>query len=394
MNTSPKLSLWLPSTIALAPAVGALLLAASCLPEAPAADPSTAPVATPPPPSGPPSALTPALAKLNPDGAPAAGNNILWNSSFEEGMLQPWAPNFGVDGTAAVENQEACLNVTHAGQNPHDVVLRQRPVSIGIHHKLQLRFKAHSTVPTKVRARVVNSQAPHNEYWSADAEVGTTPQVFTANFEGPTDDYEADFTFYFGGALAGKAPFKICFDDIELNDPKFEIPPGRLAAQSLEKVRVNQVGYLPQYHKIATVKSNSKAPLDWQIVDAAGKTVATGKSKPFGEDKAAGEIAHNIDFSSFRTPGRATSSSSERTPARPSTSARTSITSLNTTRLRSFISNEVAFPSRCPTRVQRSGFARRATSETRASLAHRVSATTRSTSRVGGTTPVTTASTL
>ena len=111
-------------------------------------------------------------------------------------MLQPWAPNFGVDGTAAVENQEACLNVTHAGQNPHDVVLRQRPVSIGIHHKLQLRFKAHSTVPTKVRARVVNSQAPHNEYWSADAERWAPPRKSSRlSSRGPTDDYEADFTF-------------------------------------------------------------------------------------------------------------------------------------------------------------------------------------------------------
>jgi endoglucanase len=230
---------------------------------------------------------------------------MFWNGNFDEGVLQPWAPNFAFDGSSvAIENGEACLNVVRAGQNPYDVVFRQQPVSIGLRHKLQLRFKAHSTPPTKVRARVVSSEPGHKEYWSADAAVGVAPQVFTGSFDGPTDDYGADFTFHLGGALAGQTPFKVCFDDIELNDPKFEIPAGRIAAASLEKVRVNQVGYLPQYHKIATVKSNAKEPLEWQIVDASGKVVASGKTKPFGEDKAAGELAHTLDFSSFRTPGK------------------------------------------------------------------------------------------
>jgi endoglucanase len=72
----------------------------------------------------------------------------------------------------------------------------------------------------------------------------------------------------------------------------------------LPKVRVNQVGYLPEFAKHATYKTTATEPLEWQLVDASGKTVATGKTVRFGEDKAAGELLHTIDFSSFKTPGK------------------------------------------------------------------------------------------
>src|SRR5512147_3321226 len=79
---------------------------------------------------------------------------------------------------------------------------------------------------------------------------------------------------------------------------------GDAGGGSVPKVRVNQVGYLPGLPKLAGYKSTSPTPLDWQLTDAAGKVVKTGKTKVFGEDKDAGELVHQIDFSDVKQPGQ------------------------------------------------------------------------------------------
>jgi endoglucanase len=68
-------------------------------------------------------------------------------------------------------------------------------------------------------------------------------------------------------------------------------------------VRVNQVGYLPRFPKRATVRSDSEGPLAWDLKGADGTVVAKGTTKPFGDDAAAGEHLHVIDFSSVVAPG-------------------------------------------------------------------------------------------
>src|SRR5262249_28786014 len=68
-------------------------------------------------------------------------------------------------------------------------------------------------------------------------------------------------------------------------------------------VRVNQVGYFTRLPKHATLRSDSDAPVPWELRGAGGAVLAKGTTKPFGDDKAAGEHLHIIDFSSFATPG-------------------------------------------------------------------------------------------
>jgi len=233
------------------------------------------------------------------------GNNIFWNSTFEEGTTLPWSTTFATPaaGKEAVENEELCMDVTAAGTNTYDVVLRQRRIPMWRGHKYQVAFKVHASSQTKIRPRIAEAGPPYTEYWSAVVDVGTEPEALSATFDGKWDDENAEFAIHLGGPLAGSPAFKICFDDLELNDPDFQIPAGRQTGP-LPKVRVNQVGYLPQYAKIATLKDPSDQPVDWQLVDADGKVVASGKTKPFGEDKAAGEKVHLIDFSSFKTEGK------------------------------------------------------------------------------------------
>lgn len=75
-------------------------------------------------------------------------------------------------------------------------------------------------------------------------------------------------------------------------------------ADALSPVRLNQVGLLPDGVKRAMMPHASKAPLAWQLVDAAGKVQARGVTHVFGNDRASGEHVHAIDFSSFARAGQ------------------------------------------------------------------------------------------
>jgi len=233
----------------------------------------------------------------------AAGNDMLWNSTFAEGTLQPWTATVSspAKGDAKVFDDQACLGIVAGGTNPYDVILRQRPVPIATGHTYQIRFMAHATAPTKIRPRIAKAGPPYTEYWSSVVEVSSAPQTFTGTFDAGITDEDADFAFHFGGDLAGKAPLSVCLDNIEINDPKFT---ASRTHEPLPGIRVNQVGYLPDEPKSAVLKATSQAPVDWQLVDASGAVVASGKTRPFGEDVAAGELAQIIDFSSFKTPGK------------------------------------------------------------------------------------------
>ncbi|GAA0744139.1 glycoside hydrolase family 9 protein [Dactylosporangium roseum] len=68
-------------------------------------------------------------------------------------------------------------------------------------------------------------------------------------------------------------------------------------------VRVNQVGYLPDGPKRATVISDAQQPLRWELKDKAGKVVASGASEPRGMDDSSGQNTHVVDFSSYRGTG-------------------------------------------------------------------------------------------
>ncbi|MFJ1647580.1 glycoside hydrolase family 9 protein [Streptomyces sp. NPDC088258] len=68
-------------------------------------------------------------------------------------------------------------------------------------------------------------------------------------------------------------------------------------------VRANQLGYLPDGPKRATVVSTDTAPLPWQLKNAAGAVVASGATVVHGADAASGESTHRADFTSYRGAG-------------------------------------------------------------------------------------------
>ncbi|MFE1958906.1 glycoside hydrolase family 9 protein [Streptomyces sp. NPDC059479] len=68
-------------------------------------------------------------------------------------------------------------------------------------------------------------------------------------------------------------------------------------------VQVNQVGYLPDGPKRATVVTAATAPTGWELRSAAGATVASGVTTARGGDTASGDSTHLADFSSYTGTG-------------------------------------------------------------------------------------------
>ena len=234
----------------------------------------------------------------------AAGKNMIWNGAFDAEHLRPWSvmvdsPRFG---SAAVTAGELCFKLAEPSGHPVDVVLRQRPLALAKGHHYQFRLKVHSTAPTKVRPRLSKYGAPYTELWAATVDADTAPKTWTGTFDGTVDDDAIELAIELGGPLTGKVPLTVCLDDVELNDPQFEAPTPQPRAAS--PVRVNQVGYLPGFAKIATVATKATGPVEWQLVDKGGKVRASGKTRPFGEDKSSGETVQQIDFSSVTAAGK------------------------------------------------------------------------------------------
>lgn len=86
--------------------------------------------------------------------------------------------------------------------------------------------------------------------------------------------------------------------------PLIGAPPATGAdSASASAVQVNQVGYLPQGPKSATIVTDADDPLRWTLRDGAGKVRATGQTTPAGEDASARQRVHKADFSGFHRSG-------------------------------------------------------------------------------------------
>jgi len=247
--------------------------------------------------------ITPPTAKMELSSVKGSGLNLIKNGDFEEGVLAPWLPAVSApaSGRFGVNNGKACVSIEYSGANPYDVLLRQRPILIRRHREYTLSLTAQSTTVAKIRPQLVLVGSPPVELWSAILELGPKEQSWAAKVKitEPTNS-DAEFVIHFGGALQSSAPTTICVDVIALEDP--EQAPAQ-ATELVPKLRVNQVGYVPKFSKIAVMKSASNQPLEWALVDSSGKFLLKGKTKVIGEDSDAGEMVHQIDFSNFRQAG-------------------------------------------------------------------------------------------
>jgi endoglucanase len=255
-----------------------------------------------------PAASGSAAAGSGSDAAAAGGGNLLKASTFDDGISVPWTTSFSApaEGAAEVENGALCVTVASKGKNNWDAQLRHREMVIQRGHAYAVQFRAWASAATRARPKVGMSGPPYAEYWNAVIDIDVEPKLYRGAFSmSEVDDATAEFAFHVGGSMArADLPFKICIDDVRLDDPEFTPKAKATGGDKTPKLLVNQLGYLPGTAKIATLETSATAPLDWELVDSAGKAVAQGKTKPFGKDAASGEAVQLVDFSSFKTAGQ------------------------------------------------------------------------------------------
>ncbi|MBN1428196.1 MAG: glycoside hydrolase family 9 protein [Anaerolineae bacterium] len=223
--------------------------------------------------------------------------NLIKNGDFSSGQDNWWAAgNPTIDADAG----ELCVTITDAGANQWDVIVGQNGVLFLEGQSYSLTFDARASQIAKVNARVQMEAAPYTTYYARDVELTTEMQSYGYTFTSSDTDEAAAFQFQMGG----QGTPTICFDNVMLEGPG---APPELTRTPVSDVRVytNQVGYLPDAPKRATVVSDSTSPLDWELVDGNenDKIVLSGSTTVFGDDDASGDHVHMVDFSDFTTTG-------------------------------------------------------------------------------------------
>jgi len=234
-------------------------------------------------------------------------HSLLGQTDFNDGTSLPWTLSFSppAKGYAAVENGAYCLHVENKGAAKWDSQVRHREMTIEKGHTYTVSFKIWSDQKTRASVKLGMIGPPYAEYWVKVVNIGTEPVTVTDTFTmNKETDPTAEFAFHYGGSVAlAKDPFTICIDDVVLSDPLFS-PKAKEKAAETPKVAVNQVGYVPQASKLAAYPNQSTTPLKWELQDGGGQSVLSGETFPFGNDPAAGESVHVVDFSNFTKPGK------------------------------------------------------------------------------------------
>ncbi|GAA0569578.1 hypothetical protein GCM10010172_62400 [Paractinoplanes ferrugineus] len=226
--------------------------------------------------------------------APPAGPEQLENGDFADGT-SGWY-SYGTTATGA-DDGRLCATVPAGLANPWDAGIGQNNVALKAGSSYKLSFDATATPGATVRATVQLGADPYTSYLSRDVALTATAQHLEYTFTAPEDTTAGQVAFQVGGAAA---EYRLCLDNVSLIGGEGKPP---YVPETGPRVRVNQVGYLPGGPKNATLVTDATTALDWQLKNAAGTVVKSGRSTPRGVDAASGQNVHSIDFSAYTTAG-------------------------------------------------------------------------------------------
>jgi endoglucanase len=228
--------------------------------------------------------------------AQAAGPEQITNGSFTDG-LAGWN-NYP---SPTVTDGQGCIDVpAHAGA--YAAAISQKPIPMLLDESYLLTFSASVTPGTSGTIRAVIQAGPEQNYAQAlpekVLELGPDLKQFSFTFTSAFEIPQAELAFQ--QSTDNTAAYRLCVDDVSLTGgaapPVYQPDTG-------PRVRVNQVGYLPRGPKSATLVTEATTATDWQLKNAAGKVVKSGRTTPRGVDPSAGLNVQTIDFGSFSKPG-------------------------------------------------------------------------------------------
>jgi endoglucanase len=219
---------------------------------------------------------------------------LIQNGTFDSGTAPWWwtgnAPAEVVDG-------RFCAQIAGGTTNPWDAIIGQNDLTLQQGESYELSFDASASVPVGVLAKVQQQTEPWPERLSRPTVLGPEPQHFSYTFTSDVDSSIDQLAFQVGGSAA---PWTLCLDNVSLTGGA---PPPVYVPDTGPRVRVNQVGYLPDGPKNGTIVTEATTPLPWQLTNSADQVVASGMSTPRGVDPSSGQNVQTVDFSGVTTAG-------------------------------------------------------------------------------------------
>ena len=209
----------------------------------------------------------------------------------------------GGTARAGEDGLSACIDLRGGYANPYEAGLELKYVDVVEGRNYVLELTAYASDPAPINVLVGQYGDPWHRVLDADAALTTTPQTFTYTFTADAS-FSSDPATAFGriqlelGRRA--APYTFCITELSFVETT-EAPPA-YEPETGPRVRVNQVGYLPEGPKRATVVTTATEPLDWELVSGT-TVVASGSTVPRGVDPTAGVNVHLVDFGDVTTPG-------------------------------------------------------------------------------------------
>jgi endoglucanase len=224
--------------------------------------------------------------------APAHAEEVeqVLNGGFDNGA-DPFWTNAGM--TIGLADGRACVDVPGGTVNRWDAAVGQNDIDLVAGETYRFSFDASGDAGHVVRAITGLAVDPYDTYFEQSPVLGDWQHyewTFTAN----ASTTQGQVAFQVGGS---PDPWRFCVDNVSLVGG---VPPEVYEPDTGPRVRVNQVAYLPDGPKTATLVTPATTALPWELRDKSGKVVKRGRSTPRGFDASSGQNVHTIDFSGYR----------------------------------------------------------------------------------------------
>lgn len=192
---------------------------------------------------------------------------------------------------------QLCTIVPAGTVNPWDAIVgtNDLPLKKGESYEFSFQYRGDPNGP--VRALVQMPVDPYTSYTEATPRATPEGKIATRTFKSPVDRPDGQIVFQVGGS---KTEWTFCIDEVSLKSG------GTAEAYKPDtgpRIRVNQVGYLPNGPKHATLVSDAAEGLPFKLLDATGTAVFEGTTTPRGLDPSAGVRVHTLDFSTTTATG-------------------------------------------------------------------------------------------
>ncbi len=235
------------------------------------------------------------MISIGPPAAHAAGPEQIINGTFDNGLV-----GWTAYPTSSVVDGRGCISVP-AGTGAYGAAVSQQ-VALQAGETYELSFDIASAPATNGYVRVVIQSGPdlnYTQFLTAQKfEIPSTSTTKSFTFTASADYPNADVLFQ--QDVGNDVAYQLCLDNVSLTGGA---PPEVYQPNTGPRVRVNQVGYLPDGPKHATLVTDRTEPVSWKLRNPAGRIVEKGWTRPAGLDASSGLNVATIDFGDVRRSG-------------------------------------------------------------------------------------------